>query len=92
MEEVYKKNNKLVVLLFSSVIFLSSCLLFIIQPIFAKYILSWFGGTSSVWIVCLVFYQGMLALGYIYAYLITRYFSIRVWFLMLKMPYRGKNH
>ena len=78
MEESYKKNNRLVVLLFSSVIFLSSCLLFIIQPIFAKYILSWFGGTSSVWIVCLVFYQGVLALGYIYAYLITRYFSIRV--------------
>ena len=55
MEESYKKSTKLVVLLFSSVVFLSSCLLFIIQPIFAKYILSWFGGTSSVWIVYLVF-------------------------------------
>jgi hypothetical protein len=69
-------NNKLLGLLFASVVFLSASLLFIIQPIFAKYSLFWFGGSSSIWITCLVFYQGIFALGYIYSYCLTKYLSI----------------
>lgn len=54
-------------------IFLSAFLLFQIQPLMGKYILPWFGGSPAVWMVCLLFFQGMLLIGYTYAHLITRY-------------------
>ncbi len=37
------------------------------EPLIAKQILPWFGGSAAVWSVCLVFYQAALLLGYIYA-------------------------
>src|SRR5438105_14238864 len=48
-------------------IFTSAFLLFLIQPIIAKEILPWFGGSAAVWTTCLVFFQTMLLLGYTYA-------------------------
>jgi SAM-dependent methyltransferase len=53
-------------------ILLSSFLLFLVQPILAKQILPWFGGSASVWTVCLVFFQAVLVLGYAYAHWLTR--------------------
>src|SRR5580658_6843709 len=47
-------------LLYGPTIFLSAFLLFLIQPIFAKLILPWFGGSSAVWTTCLVFFQTAL--------------------------------
>jgi hypothetical protein len=49
-------------------VFLSAFLLFQIQPIVAKMILPWFGGSSSVWSVCIVFFQSVLLLGYGYVH------------------------
>ena len=37
----------------------------------AKVILPWFGGVAAVWTICLVFFQVMLLLGYLYAHLLT---------------------
>ncbi len=54
--------------LFATTVFLSAFLLFQIQPIVAKMILPWFGGASSVWSVCLVFFQVELLLGYAYVH------------------------
>ncbi len=51
---------------------LGALLLFGVQPILAKAILPWFGGSSEVWIVCALFFQGALVLGYGYAYLLVR--------------------
>ncbi|MDO8280894.1 MAG: fused MFS/spermidine synthase [Burkholderiaceae bacterium] len=48
-------------------IVLSSFLLFLVQPILAKQILPWFGGTSAVWTTCMVFFQCALLAGYVYA-------------------------
>ena len=48
-------------------IFASAFLLFLLQPIVAKQILPWFGGSASVWTTCLVFFQTTLLLGYAYA-------------------------
>ncbi len=59
-------------LLFASTILLSAFLLFLVQPIIAKQILPWFGGSSAVWITCLVFFQVLLLAGYTYAHLTTR--------------------
>jgi hypothetical protein len=54
-------------LLFAMTIFLGAFLLFLIEPLFAKLILPWFGGSAAVWATCLVFFQSALLLGYLYA-------------------------
>jgi hypothetical protein len=51
----------------SIAVFLSAFLLFLIEPLFAKAILPWFGGSAAVWSVCLVFFESALLLGYFYA-------------------------
>jgi SAM-dependent methyltransferase len=43
-----------------------------VQPIIAKQILPWFGGSAAVWTTCLVFFQSILLAGYAYADLTTR--------------------
>ncbi len=53
--------------LFALTIFGSAFLLFLVQPIIAKQILPWFGGSAAVWATCLVFFQTSLLLGYAYA-------------------------
>ena len=53
--------------LFALTIFASAFLLFLVQPIVAKQILPWFGGSAAVWATCLVFFQSTLLLGYAYA-------------------------
>ena len=62
---------------YASAIFLSSALLFLCQPMMAKAILPWFGGSAGVWTACMLFFQVVLLLGYLYAYCITRYLSAR---------------
>ncbi len=59
-------------MLFGATIFLGSFLLFLIEPLFAKSILPWFGGTAAVWTTCLVFFQTALLAGYLYAHGLTR--------------------
>src|SRR5205823_1931970 len=54
-------------LLSAITIFTSAFLLFLVQPIIAKEILPWFGGSAAVWTTCLVFFQSALLLGYAYA-------------------------
>lgn len=48
-------------------IFLSAFLLFLVQPLIAKQILPWFGGSASVWNTCMLFFQSLLLAGYAYA-------------------------
>jgi hypothetical protein len=43
-----------------------------VQPIIAKQILPWFGGSAGVWTTCLVFFQSVLLAGYAYADWIMR--------------------
>ena len=52
-------------------VLLSSCLLFLMQPIIAKQILPWCGGSAGVWTICLVFFQSVLLFGYGYAHWLT---------------------
>jgi SAM-dependent methyltransferase len=58
-------------------IFLSAFLLFEVQPIIAKMILPWFGGTSAVWSTCMLFFQLVLLFGYLYAHWLNRRFAPR---------------
>jgi hypothetical protein len=58
--------------LFIACIFASSFLLFLVQPIIAKQVMPWFGGTSGVWTTCLMFFQLVLLAGYAYSDAATR--------------------
>ncbi len=62
---------------YAAAIFTSAFLVFQIQPIIARFILPWFGGTPAVWAVCMLFFQVGLLLGYTYAHLLARYLSIK---------------
>jgi hypothetical protein len=59
-------------ILYGITIVTSAFLLFLVQPIIAKQILPWFGGTAGVWTVCVVFFQALLLGGYAYAHGLTR--------------------
>jgi len=69
-----KTNNPSVLLIpiYTAAIFLSAALLFAVQPMFTKMVLPRFGGSPSVWSVAMVFFQGILLLGYAYADILTR--------------------
>lgn len=54
-------------LLYAVTIFTSAFLLFLVQPVMAKQILPWFGGSAAVWTTCLVFFQTALLAGYAYS-------------------------
>ena len=54
--------------LFVAAIFLSAFLLFQVQPVIARYILPWYGGSPAVWTTCLLFFQVGLLGGYAYAH------------------------
>jgi hypothetical protein len=63
--------------LYAFTIFLSAFLLFQVQPIIAKMILPWFGGSASVWTTCMLFFQALLVGGYLYAHWTTRALQAR---------------
>ncbi|MCX7960480.1 MAG: fused MFS/spermidine synthase [Burkholderiales bacterium] len=54
--------------LYALVIMLSALLLFLVQPLIAKLILPWFGGSAAVWATCMLFFQTLLLAGYAYAH------------------------
>src|SRR5580700_4425811 len=58
---------------YAATIFLSAFLLFQIQPMLAKFILPWFGGSAAVWSAALLFFQLFLLGGYFYAHCLVRY-------------------
>jgi hypothetical protein len=60
----------------------SAFLLFQVQPVIAKIILPWFGGSAAVWTTCLLFFQMVLLLGYLYSHAVIRYLKPRVQMLV----------
>jgi hypothetical protein len=63
---------------YAATIYLSAFLLFLVQPLIARYILPWFGGGSGVWTACLLFFQTALVAGYLYAHLTISLLAPRV--------------
>jgi hypothetical protein len=61
---------------FALTILLSAFLLFQVQPLIARFILPWFGGSPAVWTTCMLFFQMLLLLGYLYAYLISTQLTV----------------
>ncbi len=62
---------------FVAVTLLSAFLLFSVQPMFAKMVLPWLGGSPAVWSVAMVFFQALLLCGYLYAHLSVTYLPHR---------------
>ncbi len=62
-------------LVYAVTIFLSAFLLFQIQPMIAKFILPWFGGSAAVWSAALLFFQLLLLAGYTYAHFLIKYLT-----------------
>lgn len=60
-------------LLFGCAVFLAAFLLFLVEPIAARQLLPVLGGSSSVWITCLVFFQTALLIGYLYAHWLAQH-------------------
>ncbi|HSP67684.1 MAG TPA: fused MFS/spermidine synthase [Bryobacteraceae bacterium] len=60
-------------ILYALTIFLSAFLLFQVQPLIAKIILPWFGGSAAVWAAALLFFQISLLAGYAYAHALTKF-------------------
>jgi hypothetical protein len=59
-------------LLYGVTVFLGAFLLFLVEPMAAKQLLPALGGSSAVWLTCLVFFQVTLLVGYLYAHWLTR--------------------
>ncbi len=53
-------------------IFLSAFLLFQLQPLIARQVLPWFGGSAAVWTTSMLFFQVLLLAGYAYAHRISQ--------------------
>ena len=64
-------------LLYALTILVSAFLLFQVQPVIARIILPWFGGSAAVWTTCLLFFQLVLLLGYLYSHALVRYLKPR---------------
>jgi len=53
-------------------VFLGALLLFGMEPLVGRLLTPYFGGAAHVWLTCLMFYQAMLMVGYLYAHLFAR--------------------
>ena len=71
-------DSKIYMISFAIAVFVSAFLLFQVQPIVARYILPWFGGSPAVWTVCMLFFQAGLLCGYSYARLLAKYIQPRL--------------
>src|SRR5438309_4208774 len=69
-------------ILSAATIFLSAFLLFQVQPLIAKIILPWFGGSAAVWSASMLFFQLVLLAGYAYAHISIRFLKPRMQMLL----------
>ncbi len=70
-------GEEFLMILFVFTVFLSAFLLLQVQPIVARFILPWYGGSPAVWTTCMLFFQVGLLLGYGYAHLLASAFRRR---------------
>jgi hypothetical protein len=64
-------RSLLLIFLFAGTLFTSAALMFVLQPMFGKNLLPLLGGSPAVWNTCMVFYQSILFLGYLYAHYLS---------------------
>ncbi len=72
------QRTGLLVATYAVAIFAGAFLVFQVQPIIGRAILPWFGGSPAVWTTCMLFFQTVLLLGYLYAHLLTLVPNVRL--------------
>jgi len=76
---------------FALTLFVSATLLFLVQPMVGKMVLPRLGGTPAVWNTCMVFFQGVLLVGYGYTHSLSawkgRRTQIVAQFAILALPF-----
>ena len=72
-----RRRETTIVALFSATLFLSAGLVFLVQPMYAKFILPLFGSTPAIWNASMLFFQTTLLAGYLYAHESTRRLGVR---------------
>jgi hypothetical protein len=72
-----KAPSELISLTFTLAVFISAALLFVLEPMFGKMVLPLLGGSPAVWTTCMLFFQGALLLGYLYAHIGPRWLGLR---------------
>jgi hypothetical protein len=72
-----KRNQRGIVWLFATTLFLSSLLMFAVEPMVARTVLPILGGTPMVWNTCVLFFQILLLAGYAYAHGVTTWLGSR---------------
>jgi hypothetical protein len=75
-------SHSLTLLVFAVSLFLSASLMFAVQPMVGKMLLPLAGGTPASWIVAMAFFQIALLMGYMLAWMMSR-FHIRTHTLLL---------
>ncbi|MDF1796126.1 MAG: fused MFS/spermidine synthase [Coxiellaceae bacterium] len=70
-------RNRMLLALYTITLFLSATLLFWVQPLLAKMLLPHFGGSPSVWNTCMMYFQGTLLAGYLYAHFSSRLLPLK---------------
>lgn len=63
--------------IFAAVMFASAALIFLLQPMFSRMVTPLLGGSPAVWNTSMVFFQGALLIGYVYAHRIARLKSLQ---------------
>ncbi|HEX8648722.1 MAG TPA: fused MFS/spermidine synthase [Thermoleophilaceae bacterium] len=66
-----------VVVLYSATLAVSAGLVFMLQPMFARFVLPMLGGTPAVWTTAMLFFQTVLLLAYVYAHWSTHRLGAR---------------
>ncbi len=75
LSEAKTDRSLSLIILFAGTLFTSASLMFVLQPLFGKLLLPLLGGSPAVWNTCMVFYQSLLFLGYLYAHTISTRFG-----------------
>ena len=75
------RSRKLTIAVLIGMVFMGAILLFGMEPLMGRLLIPYFGGAAHVWLTCLMFFQAMLLVGYLYAHLFAR--KLGVWHLLL---------
>ena len=67
-----RQSHRLGMIVVTSMVFLGAILLFWMEPLVGRMLTPYFGGAANVWLLCLMFFQAMLLLGYLYAHLLAK--------------------
>ena len=70
--EVSSLGSKFAMTVLTGMVFVGALLLFSMEPLVGRLLVPFFGGAVHVWLICLMFFQAMLLIGYLYSHLFAR--------------------